>query len=260
MIVAPEIGEPPKHAIRPEAAGGPEGWTTDYLAGARYVKTGTETFPFPQAFSVEKRAHTVLRPHFHDENQFQVFVSGGGNIGRHAVAAYTVHYASRQTGYGPIVAGPEGIKYFTLRQMADEGAHYLPESREHQDRDAPKRSLTSDPVTARGAAHLAGLAGPETETLLAPQPDGLAAWRICLPPRASVASPKGDVAGPHNDANGGGRFYLVMQGALRMGERRFPAVTPVYATVEESAVELAAEADGLEVLVMQFPREIRAQR
>src|SRR3546814_2657233 len=38
----------------------------------------------------------------------------------------TIHYAGAFTGYGPLIAGPEGLSYFTIRSIHEEGANILP--------------------------------------------------------------------------------------------------------------------------------------
>src|SRR5689334_11266367 len=82
-----------------------------------------------QAYLVEQNAGWVLPVHFHLENQYQVVTGGSGTLGAHPVAPLYVHFASRESGYGPITAGPEGLAYLTLRVQGDAGAWYLPESR-----------------------------------------------------------------------------------------------------------------------------------
>ena len=62
----------------------------------------------PQSFLVEQDANSVILPHFHMQDEFQVVVQGEGSIGRHPVRALAVHYAGAHTGYGPITAGAEG--------------------------------------------------------------------------------------------------------------------------------------------------------
>ena len=66
--------------------------------------------------------HSVTPAHFHQTNQFQVFVGGGGTVGKLRADPLTVQYAGANTPYGPITAEGEGIHYFTLRQEWDSGA------------------------------------------------------------------------------------------------------------------------------------------
>src|SRR5688572_22188693 len=103
--------------------------------GTGYWRNGLITSPpedsiAPQAFLVEQDAGTVIEPHFHVENEFQVIVAGSGSLGRAAVEPVVVHYAGGHTGYGPISAGRDGLSYFTLRTRMDPGAHFLPGARD----------------------------------------------------------------------------------------------------------------------------------
>src|SRR5262245_3090879 len=70
----------------------------------------------PQAFVVEQAPNWTLRPHYHLMHQFQVAIAGSGMLGRHPLAPFTVHYASPESGYGPIVSGDQGLTYITIRQ------------------------------------------------------------------------------------------------------------------------------------------------
>src|ERR1700704_1597605 len=108
----------------------------------------------PQASLVEQDPGTVMEPHFHLENEFQVMVGGSGSLGRHAVEPVAVHYAGAHTGYGPITAGGEGLAYFTLRARMDSGAQFLPGARDKMQR-VPKRHLLGKPVAPSDASDLA---------------------------------------------------------------------------------------------------------
>jgi len=80
----------------------------------------------PQGFLVEQPPGAITLPHFHETNQFQVFVDGIGSMGKHRAEPLTVQYANGHTPYGPIKATETGVKYFTLRQRWDPGAKYMP--------------------------------------------------------------------------------------------------------------------------------------
>ena len=118
--------------------------------GTGYFKSEFIASPFgealaPQSFLVEQDPDSVILPHFHVQNEFQVVVKGSGSIGRHAVRPLTVHYTGAHTGYGPITAGPGGLWYFTLRPAMDQGALFLPEARERMQK-VPKRHLLGRPL------------------------------------------------------------------------------------------------------------------
>lgn len=65
-----------------------------------WMDSGRDPENSPTVFLVEQAPHVSLRTHFHRQNQFQLFVRGGGRLGPHDVSALTVHYAGAYTGYG----------------------------------------------------------------------------------------------------------------------------------------------------------------
>lgn len=197
----------------------------------------------PQAFLVEQDPNTVIEPHFHLENEFQVMVAGSGSLGRHAVEPVSVHYAGAHTGYGPITAGSDGLSYFTLRARMDSGAQFLPGARDKMQR-VPKRHLLGNAVRPCTAAELAARRESELITIIEPQVDGIAAWMLRLPGG-------GGAAGPVHA--GGGRFLAVIGGALHLNGERLPRLATAFVSAEEPAPQLRAGNEGLEVLVLQFP-------
>lgn len=198
-----------------------------------------------QAFLVEQTAHWTLPTHFHLEHQFQVFVAGGGSLGRHPIAPLTVHYASPHSAYGPLVSGAEGISYLTLRAVSDTGAWYLPEARAKLQTHIPKRQAHGAPRTYFNAAQLAALPGPDIEILVEPDASGLAAWAVRLPPGCTAAPPIHDVPA-------GGRFHIITQGTLRIGGEECSALAAAFAPQGETVL-LEAGSAGVEVIVMQYP-------
>ena len=229
-------------------SGGGSGWETGYF-GPRKAPPGPEVFPSPQAFVVEMDAGAVVLPHFHDHDQFQVFIAGSGLVGRHAVSALSVHYANRQTAYGPITAGKNGVMYFVLRQVCDAGAAFLPASKSLQDREAPKLQLISEAISACDTQALRELHEPALTALTEPRGDGLAAWMLRIPSGAAAALPRADGAT--------GRFYIVTAGSLHLGDEQLPKLSPVFVSSDETAFEMRAGDEGLEVMVLQFPGDDR---
>ena len=198
----------------------------------------------PQAFLVEQDPGTVIEPHFHLENEFQVMVGGSGSLGRHAVEPVSVHYAGAHTGYGPITAGSDGLAYFTLRVRMDFGAQFLPGARDKMQRVA-KRHLLGNPVRPSQASELAARREPEVVIILQPESDGIAAWMLRVPAGGTAAAPVHP---------GGGRFLLVIGGVLELNGERLPRLSTAFVSGEESVPPLRAGNEGLEILVLQFPR------
>ncbi|HYF19181.1 MAG TPA: hypothetical protein VEA40_15030 [Ramlibacter sp.] len=202
--------------------------------------------PRPQAFLVEQSPNWTLPTHFHQEHQFQVFVRGGGKLGRSEVQHLAVHYASPHSGYGPLVSGDEGVAYLTLRAVGDTGAWYLPEQREQLQLRIPKRQAHGAPAGAMPLDAVAALPQALLETLIEPDDTGLAAWVLRVPPGAT--------AGLQAVAAGGGRFVVVQQGSLRSPAGELPALGVAWVGAGD-ALPLAAGAQGLEAVVVQFPAE-----
>ncbi len=200
--------------------------------------------PAPQAFLIQQDPNTVIRPHFHVQNQFQVVAEGGGTLGRHTVAPIQVHYASRHTGYGPITAGSQGLSYFTLRAVTTPYAYFLPESRD-QMLSLPKRNLFGHAFALSSAQTLRARKEVAIETIIEQQPDGVAAWLLRLPPSAKFVLSE--------QAEGADRFYLVGEGVMVARSERLPRFATAFVSADERGFELVAGEQGLEALVLQFP-------
>ncbi|HJU31788.1 MAG TPA: hypothetical protein VJ740_10040 [Hyphomicrobiaceae bacterium] len=207
-----------------------------YVAGNEVNDDG-----LPQAFLVIQPPGAVTPAHFHEPNQFQVFVEGGGRIGAHPTTPLTVQYANGHTPYGPIVASEAGIQYFTLRQRWDPGAKYLPASRD---------MLVAGGQRARVKGGLASgndgeRTGESIETVFATEPDGLAGWLYRLGPDNACTLP--------DPSAGGGQYLVVVGGALRAEGRTLGRHAVLFLSPEEPAFQAVPAGDGLDLLVLQFP-------
>lgn len=216
--------------------------------GTGYFKSEFIASPFdqalaPQSFLVEQDPDTVILPHFHLQNEFQVVVQGGGSFGRHAVRPLSVHYVGGHTGYGPIRAGAGGLWYFTLRPCMDQGALFLPESRERM-RKGPKRQLLGKSLSV--SDDCARRTEPVCEEAFPPQEDGVGGWLLRLPPEGVLAAPA--------LARGLGRFYLIAAGRARVNGALLARWATVFVTPEEEPLGVHAGGEGAEVLVLQFPQ------
>lgn len=196
--------------------------------------------PSPQAYLVEQEAGFSLRPHFHQSHQFQVVVAGCGTLGVHELTPQTVHYASLEAGYGPIVAGPQGLHYFTLRAVTDHSAAPLPQERHRMRPGLVKKQCT---VTAPSGGWAAGRSCGLRE-IIAPDEAGLAAWSSGAGPATAVPLPP--------TLAGACRFYLVVAGGVQGEAGTFATGAVLFATSDAAPV-LSATEDGTHLLVLQFP-------
>ncbi len=204
---------------------------------------------FPVAYLIESAPFRESAPHFHQANQFQVVVAGGGHIGKHPVGNFTVHYASAYTPYGPISPGADGIAYMTMRNGFDPGAKGMPKERELLKFGNRKpHAATSDPVEPLGVAELA-TATTSCTPMLPAESDGLGAWHYRIAPGARITGPD-----PHA---GGGQFWLVIGGELAAdGHAELPRMSCVFVSPDEAPLAPVAGAQGCEVLAVQFPEGI----
>ena len=209
---------------------------------SEWLESGQDIALSPTVFLVEQPPDTQLHGHFHGENQFQVFVKGEGRMGTHAISPITVHYAGAYTGYGPLLSGPQGLAYFTIRAVFETGT--MSASDPSKMVRGPKRHCVSEPMPPAKAATLALRAEIETEELIALQPDGIAARILRLPP--------GGRASGFDPATGGGQFYLVLNGELLHGNAVLRHWESMFVSSDETAISISAGASGLEVLCLQM--------
>lgn len=207
-----------------------------------------ETMQGPHVFMIESSANRSLETHFHDVDQFQVVVGGGGLLGRHVLAPYGVHFARGFTPYGPLVSGPgEGVTYITLRARRDPvpKAQKLTEQHNLDKLKAiPGRQpwqVTSKPeFPARPAAGvlMQPIAGLQDER-------GLAAWTLGMAPGSVCTGP--------SPAHGDGQCVVALEGDLVHQGVSKAALGMLFIRPEEGPLRIEAGARGLTALVLNFP-------
>jgi hypothetical protein len=218
-------------------------WRTYYIGkGAKTVEDR------PHAELVEMTPNEVIRPHFHQVDQFQVLVAGSGSLGRNAVPLLTLHYADRHTAYGPITAGPFGLSFFTIRSKGDPGAIWLhkPDHKDHM-RPSKKRYLLSENIGLSTAPVLENRGEISLENVLkeADGNDGLGAYMLRM-----GGSKK--TTGPDPRATGA-QYYLVVNGSMQLDNAEYPAWSTIHVSPAEGPIEVCSGARGLEALVLHFP-------
>ena len=226
---------------------GEEHWRTDFIG-----RHGNGTFrDEPQAFLIEMTPGEVIVPHFHEVDQFQIFVAGSGSLGRNNEGAQplAVHYTDHHTGYGPINAGPHGFSYFTLRARTDPGAVYLhkpgyreklkPSRKRH---DLAQITLSTEPVLlSRGNAVLEPLLKNQDQA-----EDGLGAFLLRMGPNRKASGP--------DPRASGGQHCLVVNGSLELGGKLYPSWSALFVAAGEAPLAISAGPRGLEMLILQYPR------
>ena len=209
---------------------------------SEWMECGQDPVLSPTVFLVEQVPGARLVTHFHGQNQFQVFVAGSGTIGPHALGPVVVHYAGAYTGYGPIVAGAQGLSYFTIRSVFEQGAMVLPEKRDMM-RRGPKRQFHTAQILPSEPDALAALASAVVEDLVADQPDGVAVRRIRIPP--------GQASAGLDPSLGWGQFSMVIAGSLEHQGRALVRWESLFASPDEAAPVLRAGPEGADVLCLR---------
>ncbi len=212
---------------------------------SEWMEHGRDPQRAPNVILVEQPPNATLVAHFHQTNQFQLFVEGSGTLGPHAIEPYLVHYAGAFTGYGPLVAGPRGIKYLTLRAGWDSG--FIPISERGRMQRGPKRH-------AESAVFSSSMPGPASEArngsgsraLIPMGAGGLGAtftqlgadapWRITGDPASQ------------------GQFVVVLEGALHYGDTELGMWASLFVSADEPPLQLMAGARGATVVAMHMPR------
>ena len=123
---------------------------------------------YPVAFQIEQDPNSEAGAHFHQADQFQVILPCDGKFGQRAIDKPLVQFAAACSAYGPIVAGKQVMKYFTLRNDWEPGGLYIGEHRPDQFRAGRKPRVAvvavphdeSMPRAPRGAPGAAGCARP----------------------------------------------------------------------------------------------------
>jgi hypothetical protein len=209
---------------------------------SEWLESSQDPWLSPTVFMVEQPPNATLPGHFHGENQFQVFVDGEGRIGTHTIGPVTVHYAGAYSGYGPLIAGPLGVKYFTIRAVYETGM--MSSSDSSKMIRGPKRHLVTEPQAPADTAALAALRGIEKDELIALQPDGIAV--------SVLRVPAGESASGLDPAGGGGQFFVVLGGQLLHGGTALHRWESMFVSSDEAAVSVCAGEGGLEVLCLQM--------
>lgn len=189
----------------------------------------------PQAFLVEfsPAEGSVVKPHFHHVRQFQVFVRGDdARVGKRPVPPLSFHYTDPDTPYGPIVPGPEGVAFMTLRPVASLGTYYMPGSRDSMKKNAGRNIAVS-------------VADGSEAPLIEPSADGLGAYALRIAPGQEVVAP--------DPAGSGGQYQLVWEGSLRQDDEELSPMSLIWVDPGDEPVTLRAGDEGALVLVLQYP-------
>jgi rubredoxin len=216
--------------------GGGTSWRTDFHRPSEGV------IFHPMAFLAEGTPHRVIKPHFHEVDQFQVIVQGGGVIGKHPLSLNAVHFSRAHTPYGPLTGADEGVSFLTLRAQWDPGAQYL-----DKDKDKLVAVPNRKPWQATEAPKFEGNADVNIAPFKEIQDErGLAAYALKLAPGAETAGP--------DASKGNGQYIIVTKGSLNYQGKEYKAISIGFTKPDEGYFPIVAGPEGVEALVLNFPR------
>jgi hypothetical protein len=214
------------------------------------MENGEDAQLSPTVFLAEQPPNCELLPHFHRQNQFQLFVHGRGSLGPHRVDPVTIHYAGAYTGYGPLVSEKDGLKYFTIRSVFDTGFTATSEARTKMVR-GPKRHTEANLGDPWSEDQLAVLR-ESSSTWPIPPEGGLGAQHVRLAPRDSLRL--------EGIAGSVGQFVFVLSGEVHLAEGALHRWESVFATPDELNIALQAGTRGAELVCLHMPQTDPAYR
>jgi rubredoxin len=209
-----------------------------------FFRATSDTPDAPTAFLAKYDPGDRSSAHFHAVDQFQILVQGRGEFGRHEVAPYHVHFARAYTPYGPLHADEQaGWTFMTLRTRYDPGAQRLPGA-------LPKLQQIQNrkpwQVTMPAAFPAAGSGVSLQDVPDIRDDQGLFVKTLAMAPGACTLAPAPD--------GGDGQYVVVVRGSLVHEDRERRALAVVHVKPHEPAFQIQAGTQGLEALILNFPR------
>jgi hypothetical protein len=237
-----------RHVVKSPGTG-IDHWGTEFFG----PRSSTSVAPGPQATMSEMNANETIVPHFHGVTQFQIFAAGYGKIGRggDTLQPLTLQYKDRHTAYGPVVAGPHGLTFMALRIKTGDSAPVYLDKPGYRDKLKPskRRNLISPPVGLSIEPVMQYRQEAVWEPLFAERDikDEMAAHMLRLGAGMAATGP--------DPQQSGGYYLFVANGSLNWAGKSYPRWSMVVVEPNDDAVEFRAGDTGLEVLVLQYPRE-----
>jgi len=186
----------------------------------------------------------ISAAHFHEVDQFQVIMDGSGDFGRHPVKPYCIHFARAHTPYGPLQADKQtGWAFMVLRSRFDPGAQRFPQSLEKL-KQVPNRQpwqVTKDVRFLEPTSGVNVLDVPEIK-----DDQGLFTNTVTMVANARMTAPDPSV--------GDGQYVVVVKGSLVHEGRERVAPAVVFTRRDEPAFEIVAGAQGLDAIILNFPK------
>jgi rubredoxin len=215
--------------------------------GARnttFFRATADTPDGPTAAINRYEGHKVSNAHFHDVDQFQVIMEGSGDFGRHAVKPYYVHFSRAHTPYGPLQSNKDtGWAFMVLRTRFDPGAQRFPWAYEKL-KEIPNRQPWQITTKVDFPEPTAGVAVHDVPEIKDER--GLFTQTVTMGPNTRTRTP--------DRLGGDGQYFVVVKGSVIHEGTERPAPAVVFINRDEPPIELQAGAQGLQAIIMNFPK------
>jgi hypothetical protein len=192
-----------------------------------------------QALFAEYGAGVALT-HAHPVDQWQLYVAGAARLAKKPVAPVVLQYTDAWVPYGPIEVTKEGFALLALWPRPNEQTYEMP-----QDADTIRAHLRGQPhriLLKRLEVAADVVAAPAETTLVEEGPLWARHWR--LPAGAPLETP--------DPSQGGGQFFVPLQGTVEYEGREYARWSTVYVGPGDGRIVLRAGAKGAEVVGTQF--------
>lgn len=221
--------------------GGPDSPASTNLP---YFRASADTPGAPSAFLARYDPDAKSCAHFHAVDQFQILVQGKGTLGHHEVAPYYIHFARAYTPYGPLHADKDtGWTFMTLRTRYDAGAQRLPGALAKLKQVTDRRPWQ---ITTTAAFPAAGQGAHVQDVPDIADDYGLFTRSLTMAPGTVITAP--------DPSAGDGQYVIVVKGSLLHDGRECKALGVVFIKPDEQAFRIHAGPQGLEALILNFPR------
>ncbi len=178
--------------------------------------------------------------HAHPVDQWQVYVSGVAKLAKKPVQLVTIQYTDAWVPYGPIEVTKDGFALLALWPRPNDETYEMPKDantiREHL-RGKQHRILFKQ-IDVANEASTSALAA----TLI--REDEVWAQRWRLPAGAAFETP--------DPSQGGGQFFIPLQGSVDYEAREYPQWSTIYIGPRDGRIVLRAGSNGADVLGVQF--------
>ena len=240
MVIVKSYEEIPNPRVQRDLPNGKFLWRSDFVKAP-----ADKSIDSPMAFLAEGSPGRVVRPHFHEVDQFQVIYVGAATLGTHDLKYGAVHFSRAYTPYGPIKSyGEDCLGFVTLRAHRDSGAQYMPQSRPVLDsvenRSPWQISAMADFDLQPGAN---GVAIKAIDGIKDGR--GLDAYSMLMRPGAKAFAPE--------PSRSDGQYIVIMKGSVVHAGQLKKGLAVIWVDQQEGPFQLIAGADGCEVVILNFP-------